>query len=142
MNFARGLDPNKINRVILSPPYSAIGDVGPKSVVFPNCAKIVPVIAQMFALGDKARCDIQANTATTPAGTARAAINLGPTSQATHPFNTAVQTLPGDTVQSVSQMAGTNITSMNGNVGDLFGLHSLLDILFLTVFDSPSALQV
>ena len=140
LNFARALDSSKINRVILSPPYSALGVVGNKSVVFPNCEKIVPVIAQMFALGDNARCNIQANTGISPAGPSSLA--SASTLQASYPLNTAVQTLSGDAGQSVGQIANTSVNSMNGNVGDLFGIRSLLDLLFLTVFDSPGALQV
>ncbi len=138
LNFARGLDQNKINRVILEPPYSATGNVGTESVVFPNCAKIVPTIAQMFALGGNAKCNIQTDTATTSTGSSP----LASKSQSTSPLSTAMQTLPTDAGQSVSQVATTSVTSLNGNVGDLLGFHSLLDLLFLTVFDSPSALQV
>ena len=141
LNFARSIDQNKINRAILGPPYSASGMVGNESVVFPNCEKIVPVIAQMFALGGNAKCDIQANTGTPPAGPASLA-QASTTSQSAYALTTALQTLPGDTAQSVSQVATTSATSLNGNGGDLFGLHSLLDLLFLTVFDSPGALQV
>ena len=141
LNFARSIDQNKINRAILGPPYSASGMVGNESVVFPNCEKIVPVIAQMFALGGNAKCDIQANTGTPPAGPASLA-QASTTSQSAYALTTALQTLPGDAAQSVSQVATTSATSLNGNGGDLFGLHSLLDLLFLTVFDSPGALQV
>ena len=139
LNFARGLDQNKIERVILEPPYSAIGDVGTESVVFPNCAKIVPEISQMFALGNNARCNIQANTSTSPTATSLANAS---TSQSASPINPAVQTVPGNAMQSISQVANTSVTGLVGNIGDLFGLRSLLDLLFLTVFESPSALQI
>jgi LCP family protein required for cell wall assembly len=143
LNFARALDQSKISRAILGPPYSALGMVGTESVVFPNCEKIVPVIAQMFALGGNAKCDIQANTGTIPRGSSSLA--SASTSQSTYPLNTAVRTLPGDASNVrfiVPQVVTTSATSLNGNVGDLFGFHSLLDLLFLAVFDSPSALQI
>src|SRR5690242_4902739 len=42
MNFARSLNSNSINRVILGPPYSSDGNTTDgQSVVFPDCGKIV-----------------------------------------------------------------------------------------------------
>lgn len=132
MYFARGLDSNKINRVILDPPYSNIGNVGTESVVFPHCDKIVPEIAQMFALGNKAICNIQANTGNSSLASASQTASLNPASQM----------MPGNLWQTTSQVASMSPMSLSGNTSDLFGIHSLLDLLFLVVFDSPKALQV
>src|SRR5207248_1304756 len=63
MNLARGIDPNKIQRVILSPPYSSSATLpGGESIVQPNCDQIIPAIAKMFNLGNKAGCNIYANS--------------------------------------------------------------------------------
>src|SRR2546427_6124579 len=75
MNFARTIDPAKIQRVILSPPtYSvaAVASTGHDTgeyIIRPDCESVQPVIAKLFALGSKARCDVQANNnnANTPA---------------------------------------------------------------------------
>src|SRR5260370_147018 len=63
MNFARGLDANKINKLTLGPPYSTTGTAtdGPDkgaSVVMPNCDKITsdPAVAQL--LGHPMTCNI------------------------------------------------------------------------------------
>jgi LCP family protein required for cell wall assembly len=142
MNFARGLDPNKINRVILDPPYSSSENLpGGESVVNPNCAKIVPVIAKMFDLGSKAACNIQANS-----GSNTSVASNSPTSS---PLVSAVANSEGGASprpywQMADQMASTSLMSLTGGNGgnDLFGTRSLLDLLLMTVFESPQAIQV
>lgn len=64
MNFARSLDPSKIAKLTLGPPYSSSGtapaggnDAG-ADVVFPNCDLIIPAIQKMLDLGNKAACNI------------------------------------------------------------------------------------
>ncbi|HEX7734547.1 MAG TPA: LCP family protein [Ktedonobacteraceae bacterium] len=64
MNFARSLDPGKIDKLTLGPPYSSSGtapaggnDAG-ADVVIPNCDLIVPAIQKMLQLGSKAVCNI------------------------------------------------------------------------------------
>jgi LCP family protein required for cell wall assembly len=134
MNFARSLDTNKINRVILGPPYSSTGNAPDgESVVFPNCAKIVPVVAKMFALGSKAVCNLQANTNNTL---------LASTSQTSSLSNAITQIAPNGGWEIASQMASTSAMSLNSGGNDFLGIHSLLDLLFLVVFDSPEALHV
>ena len=130
-NFARTLDPNKINRVILGPPYSAPAiSPGGESIVQPHCDQIIPVIAQMFALGNKAACNVFANSNNSMLASAH---QPSPT-RAAGPGATA--TPPG------SQFADTSSLSM-GSAGDnMFGFHGLLDLLFAVVFESPQALQV
>jgi LCP family protein required for cell wall assembly len=134
MNFARSLDPNKINRVILGPPYSSSANLpGGESIVNPNCAKIVPVIAKMFGLGSKAACNIQANS-----GSSTSVASNSPTS------SPLVSAVAGNSWQAADQMASTSLMSLTGGNGgnDLFGTRSLLDLLLLTVFESPQAIQV
>lgn len=133
VNFARHLDPNSIQRVILGPPFSHSGtapDGSGKSVVFPDCALIVPVIAQMFALGNKAACNIQANSSNNSVASA-----LPPSSLSTASIYA--------NWQSVSQVASASAMnlSLTGGSDNLFGFHSLLDLMLMVVFESPQAIQ-
>ncbi len=137
MNFARSLDPNKINKVILDPPYSSSVNLpGGESVVNPNCAKIVPVIAKMFDLGSKAACNIQANRSSNS--------SIATTSPPSPSLVSPVAAVAGGGAQTASELASMSLMSLFGgnNQHDLFGIHSLLDLLLLTVFESPLALQV
>jgi LCP family protein required for cell wall assembly len=130
MNFARGLNPTAINRVILGTPYSQIGNTpSGESVVYPDCAKIVPVIAQMFALGNRAACNIAAN------GNTNAVASTLKPSSATSSSDT------NTSLQAADQLASTGAMSLSGGSDNLYGLHSLLDLLFMVVFESPQAIQ-
>jgi len=130
MNFARGLAPNSINRVILDPPYSEIGSTpSGESVVYPNCAKIVPVIAQMFALGNKAACNIQANS------------NTNAVASTFNPSSATSSSATTTSLQAADQLVSTSAMSLSGGSDNLYGLHSLLDLLFMVVFESPLAIQ-
>ncbi len=133
LNFARGLDPNSIQRVILGPPYSASGDTpSGESVVYPDCTKIIPLLAQMFGLGNNAQCNIQANSNHTNS-------SLASTSQ---PLAAPEAITTDSTWQAASQIAGISAMSIGGSSDNLFGFHSLLDLMFAVVFESPDALQV
>ena len=131
MNFARGLDPNKIQRVILGPPYSTSGTVTAggtqKDVVFPHCDQIVPVIAQMFGLGNKAQCNIAASNSNTNLAVA------GPPA----PDTAATSSNAG-----ISAFASSSALSLLGGGDNMFGFHSLLDLMFGVVFGTPEAMQV
>ena len=130
MNFARSLNSNAINRVILGPPYSADGNTTDgQSVVFPDCGKIVPVIAQMFALGNKAACNIQANS-----GNNTLASALRPSST----YNNSVTT---NGLQTMSQMARASTLNLSGGNDNFSGFHSLLDLMFMVALESPQAMQ-
>jgi LCP family protein required for cell wall assembly len=134
MNFARGLDPNKMNRVILGPPYSSSANLpGGESVVNPNCAKIVPAIAKMFDLGSKAACNIQGDSSNNT--------SVASTSPTSSPL---VSAAADSSLQAADQMASTGVMSLTGGNGtnDLFGVRSLLDLLLTGVFESPQAMQV
>jgi LCP family protein required for cell wall assembly len=128
MNFARGFNLNSIQRVILGPPYSQTGTTPDGiSVVFPNCALIVPVIARMFALGNKAACNIQANSANSPVASA------------SQPSSTSAGNTTASAWQMVSHVASTNAMSLVGSGDNLLGFHSLLDLMFMVVLESPQA---
>jgi LCP family protein required for cell wall assembly len=130
MNFARGLDLNSIQRVILGPPYSQLGTTWDgTSVVFPNCALIVPAIAKLFALGNKAACNIQANNA-------NSSVAFASQPSPAHAGNTSASAR-----QMASQVASTNAMSLVGSGDNLLGFHSLLDLMFMVVLESPLAMQ-
>jgi LCP family protein required for cell wall assembly len=129
-NFARTLDTNKINRVILGPPYSQAAVLpNGESVVQPRCDQIIPVISQMFALGNKAACNITASSNNSMLASAH---QPSPT-QTAGPAASAIST--GNPLADVSSLAQSDSSD------DMQGLHGLLDLLFATVFESPAALQ-
>jgi len=130
MNFARSLNANSINRVILGPPYSADGTtVDGRSVVFPNCGKIVPVIAQMFALGNKAACNIQANSSNNALASA------------SQPSSASNNSATNYSLQAASRVASTSVMNLGGGSDNLSGFRSLLDLMFMVVLESPQAMQ-
>jgi LCP family protein required for cell wall assembly len=130
MNFARSLNSNSINRVILGPPYSSDGTTPDgTSVVFPDCGKIVPVIAQMFALGDKAACNIQANSSNNALASA------------SQPSSTSNNSANTNSLQAMSQIASASALNLSGGSDNLSGFHSLLDLMFMVVLESPQAMQ-
>jgi anionic cell wall polymer biosynthesis LytR-Cps2A-Psr (LCP) family protein len=130
MNFARSLNPDSIHRVILGPPYSSDGfSANGQSVVYPNCGKIVPVIAQMFALGGKAACNIQANSINNA---------LASSSQTSSTNNNSAST---NSLQTMSQMASVSTLNLDGGSDNLSGLHCLLNLMFMVALESPQAMQ-
>ncbi len=130
-NFARALDTNKINRVILGPPYSvpAILPSG-ESIVQPHCDQIIPVIAQMFALGDKAACNIAVSS------------NNSLLASAHQPSPTPVAGPAATLPTSGGALADISSLSLSNSSDNMSGLHGLLDLVFAVVFESPQALQV
>ncbi len=138
MNFARGLDLNNINRLILGPPYSTSGtatdgaDKG-SDVVFPDCAKIIPAIAQMLQLGNNAACNVQANSSQS-APVAVAGMQTTATAALCTIYSSAVSSLGAD--------MSNPIAGMTTDAYDMLGIHSLLNLLFLGVFETPDALSL
>jgi LCP family protein required for cell wall assembly len=130
MNFARSLNPNSIHRVILGPPYSSDGfTANGQSVVNPDCGKIVPVIAQMFALGNKAACNIQANSSNNA---------LASSSQNSSTNNNGTNT---NSLQTMSQMVSASTLNLSGGSDNLSGLQCLLNLMFMVALESPQAMQ-
>ena len=129
-NFARTLDTNKINRVILGPPYSqAVTLPSGESIVQPHCDQIIPVIAQMFALGNKAACNIAVSS------------NNALLASAHQPSPTPV-VVPAAVPTSGNSLAALSSLSLSNSSDNMLGLHGLLNLVFLVVFDSPQALQI
>lgn len=137
MNFARTIDPNKIQRVILSPPTFSSGGVAAsgvdagESIFNPICGTIQQAIAKMFALGNNAKCNIQASSSNNQPG-------LASTTQTTQAAISAFQTPMDSALQTFGQLASM---SLNGGSNAIdAGMRSLLDLLFMVVFESPIAM--
>jgi LCP family protein required for cell wall assembly len=132
MRFARNIDTSKIQRITLGPPYSHSG-IGPngQAVVFPDCALIVPVIAKLFGSTANASCNIAANGNTSSLASTRTSPGA----------NAIAQTASNGVLQTAGQMANASTMSLSGGNSDWLGIHSLLDLLFLVVFESPDAVQ-
>ncbi|HZO75860.1 MAG TPA: LCP family protein [Ktedonobacteraceae bacterium] len=136
MNFARTIDPNKIDRVILSTPYSH--PLPNTSNLAPNCALITPVIAKMFDLGEKANCMPQ----TANAGNSALATTPPVTSSPVATAATGSSNDPGSAMSQAGQFAQVSTLSLSSGNGDIFGVHSLLDLMFMVVFESFDGAQV
>ncbi len=143
MNFARTINQSQIKQVVLDGQYShTVGSYptayGPQDIVVLNCAAVIPVIAQMFGLGDQARCDTGISSTGKPTSTAVATV--------TSPASTAAPAFAGpvssDSVWQVAQqMTEVNGLSYSDGSSSLMGMRSLLDLLCMTVFESPIGMQ-
>ncbi len=143
VNFARSINSSKINRVVLDTRYSRTIDqyvipgeesAGSQSVIFLNCDTVQPLIASMFALGNAAKCDTGVNTD----GTLTTNSYSSPVAMTTATAVTTASSVPtsmdiGSLWQAISHIENP------GN--DLLGTRSLLDLMFLVVFESPAAMQ-
>ncbi len=133
VNFARSVDQSKIQKITLGAPYSSTATVAGQDVILLNCSLVQPLIAQTFKVGNNAKCDLQANS------------NSSSVTSVTSPpptANTTAQASSSSIWQIISDMAQTNFMSFDGNWSNLFGIHSLLDIMFLATFESPAALLI
>ncbi len=128
-NLARSVDLNTVQHVTLSPPYSSPSSQNTNYL--PNCSQITGVISQMF--GIQGSC--------IPQGDSSAADHIVP-SLPNAEIRTGTTSLHGGTHNSQPstsrQIAGPSFDSMDV-VG---GVHALLDIMFMTVFQSFNAAQV
>jgi LCP family protein required for cell wall assembly len=137
MNYARNLDPNKVDHVVLSPPYSSSYTApNGEDAFLPICSQITPVIAKMFALGTNAVCNVTANSDATP------------TLAAAMP-SMATQSFSGNALSALQQPgspASVGLTSLSNGLSnstnDPFGLRSMLDMMFMVVFGSFDATKV
>jgi LCP family protein required for cell wall assembly len=133
MNFARSINANAVQHVVLEPPYSSSTTLpNGESIVQPNCAAITPELAKL-QLGPQTHCDIYGNSNTTqviPAQQSQVA--------------TAPNLSASADVQQLAQSGttGLSLPDLSGGTSDLFGIRSLLDLLFTVVFESPQAMQI
>ncbi|HLI06855.1 MAG TPA: LCP family protein [Ktedonobacteraceae bacterium] len=147
MNFARSINQSQIKQLVLDGDYSrTVGNYptayGAQDIVVLNCATVQPAIAQMFGLGDQARCPIDPGLSSTgvPNSTSTAIATVQqPSSSAVPSFATPVSS---DSVWQVAQQM-TEVSSMSYSDGSssLLGVRSLIDLLCLTVFESPIGMQ-
>lgn len=136
MSFARALDTNKIQHVVLDPPYSsAITLPGGESIVQPNCSAIIPVINQLFQLNGAAQCNITANSSNNNNNNVKLASTPAHTQQST------AATGGASVLQSANLLASISSISLTGG-DNMLGFHSLLDLLFTVTFESPQAMSV
>ncbi|MEO9057692.1 MAG: LCP family protein, partial [Ktedonobacteraceae bacterium] len=140
MNFARTIDTNKINRVILDTKYSRTTDLqtqneGVQSVVILNCTAVQKVIATMFALGNNAIC----NTGISFDGKSTSVASVAQTTPTTSSYT---QSSGNSFLQGSSQMASLGTMSLSDGSNDLLGMRSLLDLMFTVVFESPAGMTV
>jgi len=152
MNFARTINQSAIKQVILDGSYSRTvssyqTSYGPQDIVVLNCGTVQPLISQLFALGSKAQCNTGISYNGTPQPVASVSQPL-PQALATTPatatsiVSTASTTSTANLWQTISDMTSLSRLTMNDGSSDLFGLHSLLDLLCFVTFESPIGLQV
>src|SRR5258708_21999694 len=131
MNFARSLDQSKMQRVTLGPPYSHSAHINGKDVVMLDCTQVQPIIAKMFDLGDKAQCNMGSNSSTS--ATLSTSTQLPSTPNGLDNSNAG---------QLAGQLSTLSTLSINQGNQNLFGIHSLLDLMFMVVFESPDGMRV
>ncbi|MHB8600738.1 MAG: LCP family protein [Ktedonobacteraceae bacterium] len=139
VNFARSVDQSKIQKITLGAPYSSDQKIntsaGIQDVIELNCSLVQPLITQTFGVGNNAKCNLQANSnSSSLSGT-----NV---TQALPVANTTAQAPSSSSWQVVSNIAQSSSMSFSGNWSDFLGIHSLLDLMFLAVFEAPAALLV
>ena len=161
-NFARQVDLNKIERITLGPPYATASTASTNYL--PNCGAIVPVISRVFGLGNKANCipQVDSSPASGPASNGNGApANNNKTPAKNHKHNNKAspdiaspaatsQALPAasntlslsNDLQSIGQMAQLDTLSLQGGSGSWPVVHSLLDLMFMVVFESFDGARV
>jgi LCP family protein required for cell wall assembly len=133
MGFARNLDPNTIDRLVLSPPYStAFTAPNGEDAFKPVCSLIQPKIAKMFALGSNAKCDVQASSSAVPL----ASLSI----RSPSPARAFASTATDWSLVNLPEQLRTLSSQLKN--GDVFGIRSLLDLLFLIAFGSFDAVKV
>lgn len=125
-NLARNVDLNKVQHITLSPPYSTPSTTNTNYL--PVCSQIMPIVSQMFG--------IQANCIPQRSGSAGLASIIQPLA---HSHSAIIsQGATQNSQQLPSQLAGPSLSSMDITGG----VHTLLDIMLMTVFESFNAVQV
>jgi len=139
--FAKSLNQGQIGQYTLGPPYSTTANIntssGVQSVVILDCARVVPFIDKIFAIGSAATC--QQVDANNPMAVPSAQVAATPGSA---PAQADVPVAPAAPASTSWQAAQASTMSLASGAGDFLGIHSLLDLVFLVAFESPAALQV
>jgi LCP family protein required for cell wall assembly len=127
-NFARNFDTNKVERLVLSPPYS-VGIKGTSNYA-PNCYKITPALQKMFGTGT---CLPQASNGLSNQG----GLAVG---QSANTQRAEATGNPSSPLSQVSQLAQVSTMSLSQGHGDMFGVHSLLNLLLMVSLESFDAM--
>ncbi len=149
MNFARTISQGQIKQVVLDGQYSRTVDnyataYGAQDIVVLNCQSVLPVISQMFGLGNQADCNTGISSSGTPNSTAITAVSAVTTVPQASPIVSPAFATPisSDSVWQVAQqMTEVNGLSYSDGSSSLLGMRSLIDLLCLTVFESPIGMQ-
>jgi LCP family protein required for cell wall assembly len=149
MNFARTINQSTIKQVILSGSYSRTVNnyqtsYGPQDIVVLNCGTVQPLISQLFALGSKAQCNtgVSYNGAPQQVASVSQPLSQAMVTTSATPSGSASTASTANIWQTLSDMTSLSKLSMNDGSSDMFGLHSLLDLLCFVTFESPIGLQV
>jgi hypothetical protein len=128
--LARDVDSNSIDHLTLGPPQYAFDPQNGTTNYFPNCDNIVPAIRKMFNIASpNCLSQASANSSSVARDTPSAA-NSMPT-----PFNTVPVPKQGSTAKN-------NTISYTGDASLSAGVHSLLDLVCATTFESFNGLQI
>jgi LCP family protein required for cell wall assembly len=137
-NLARNVDGDSVQHLTLGPPDYAVPNTNGDRAgnYLPVCSNIIPAIQKMFDLAYP-RCISQglsntSNFARTPPSTTISMPNT---------FNAAIAPEPKQASSSNGTAKNNPFTNSSGNSLDA-GVHSLLDVLFATTFESFDALQI
>jgi LCP family protein required for cell wall assembly len=149
VDFARGVDVNAVQRLVLGPPYSTPGtapadsgiDSG-ASVVFPNCSAIIPALQKLFGQGFQAICQVEGNPGVSSRDASQQNVVASPASRPSRLLASASGSVTGNASLGLGGVVGTATVSLLTGPGDLFGVRSVLDVMALAVFEAPNALQV
>jgi LCP family protein required for cell wall assembly len=133
-NFARTINSNSIDRLVLGPPYSV--EMKNSSNFAPVCDKIIPAIQKMFGLGGQANCIPQASANT--AGVASSSIPSGTATNQNTATSRADEAMTSAAV--INQLARTNMLSVGSTHGDPFGVECLLDLTLMVALESFDAM--
>jgi hypothetical protein len=118
-----------VQHITLSPPYSAPSNQNTNYL--PKCSQIIAIVSQMF--GIQANCISQGNTG---------ALSMRePTSHSNIQVSPALQGKAQGSQQPTSQ--SQEVPNPNSNSMDISGgVHTLLGVMFMTVFQSFNAAQI
>ena len=129
-NLAHDVDSNSIDHLTLGPPQYAYDPQNGTTNYFPNCDNIVPAIQKMFNIASpKCLSQAKSNTSSVAYNTPSA------TSSMLTPLITTPEPKQGATAKN-------NAISHTGDVSLSTGVHSLLDLVFATTFESFNGLQI
>lgn len=136
-NYARGVNLNKLDRVTLGPPTYSSGTQA-NSNLLPFCEPIKEKLAKMFGLGSQANC-IGQTAGSSPNNSTALASNTPPPGTSNATSDNTVTQVAASLNQTLPDLALNLSNTYTTTVSD--STHSLLDLLFLVVFQSFDALQ-